>query len=558
VSEPVLSVRDLTVTYAGIVHAVRGVSFDVAPGECLALVGESGSGKSSIARAVIGLLPGVASVTGSIRLQGREVVGATAGDLEAWRGVIVGYVWQNPFEATNPLDTIFGHVAEAWRSHGGEVGKESVADRLHHLGIPEPHQRMHRYPHQWSGGMLQRASIAAAYAHHPALIVADEPTSALDADRADATIERLRSQGKAVMLVSHDARLVARHADRVAVCYAGGIVEMAAARDVTTRPRHHYTAGLLRALPSGTSLPQTMPGMPPDPHRLPPGCAFAPRCATATLRCGLERPVLAGGVACFEPLAGEALLDSAQDVARAVPDDAPIVLRAEGLRKLYGNGRLAHTAVERADLTIRRGEIVGISGPSGCGKSTLLRLIAGLECPTAGQLSFGRDRRPGFAMPVFQDATASLDARWPLWRIVSEPATAPHRTRLSRVQRRGLARTLLGDVGLAHVDLEARPSELSGGQCQRVAIARALAADPVLLVADEPTSALDPSVSAVILRLLRGLADRGTAIVIVSHDRAMLVALCDRVLDMRHGELVDDRGRPGPTPTPGGREWRSP
>jgi len=344
--------------------------------------------------------------------------------------------------------------------------------------------------------MLQRATIAAAAAHRPQLIVADEPTSALDADRADATLSALRSTTAAVLLISHDINIVGRHADRIAICYDGRIVEIDEAEAVFRRPQHSYTIALL----------------------------------SAALRAG----------------------DKMASTAKAC---AEVVLEANSVSRVYGRGAETVRAVAKADLSVRQGEIVGIYGASGCGKSTLLRVLATIEPPTTGTISLGgklattsetrrlldRRARSGFVMPIFQDPVNSLDRRWPIWRTITEPLMAKHRENCpSRAERREIARERLAQVGLTQVDLEARPDEMSIGQCQRVSIARALTAEPTLIVADEPTSALDASVSATILRLLAAASERGIAIVIASHDQEMLRALCHRVLRMRDGVLEGD------------------
>jgi len=563
-SQPVLQYDQLRVTYANGAQAVRGVSFTLHAGQCLALVGESGCGKTTMARAALGLLPPGAAVSGSIRLGAHEIVGATPETIRSLRGLVAGFVAQNPFEACHPLDRVEQHGAEAWRAHGQTPPRGAVGAALTNLGIARAPQQMRRYPHQWSGGMLQRATIAAAAAHQPMVIIADEPTSALDADRADATLEALRATGAAVLLVSHDIAVVSRHADLVAVCYAGRIVEIGARADVLGRPRHPYTRGLLAATPRPTQgLPLPLAGTPPALTEQLDGCAFAARCVFAQPECRHHDPPLRDGVACpvLNPVgAVSAALPAAPRTVptpqiegkRQLSTSAPIVVEARGVAQRYGRGARAVDAVRAASLTVRRGEIVGIAGPSGCGKSTLLRLLATIETPSAGAVFLNGEQataggsprllsrlaRSGFVMPIFQDPLGSLDRRWPIWRSVSEPLTAPHRGKqLDAAQHRATAATRLAEVGLGHLDPDARPGELSIGQCQRVAIARALAATPGLIIADEPTSALDASVAAAILRLLATTAQRGTAIVIVSHDRPLLEVLCDQVLTMRDGVL---------------------
>jgi peptide/nickel transport system ATP-binding protein len=491
--QAVISFADVAITYASGVEAVRGITFQINEGECFALVGESGSGKTTLARATLGLLPAQTKINGSIRVNGIELIDASPKSLRRLRGLVIGFVSQDPFNACNPLARVSNHVAEAWLAHGSRPPAGAVAEALETLGIENAERRSKQYPHQWSGGMLQRAAIAAASSRHPQLIVADEPTSALDTDRADATLFALRSTKASVLLISHDINLVRRHADRIAVCRNGRIVEIGDTETVLSNPHHPFTKALL----SDSDYSNELSGL------------------------GINRT-------------------------------AEVVLKAEGLSRVYGHGENMIHAVLKADLRVRRGEIIGIYGPSGCGKSTLLRLLAAIEPPTTGTVSMGselpendakkprngRREKRGCVMPIFQDPMSSLDARWSAWRTITEPLMAKHRSdRPSRAARREIARSYLEKVELEEIDLESRPDELSIGQCQRISIARALVAEPELIVADEPTSALDASVAASVLRLLTAASETGIAIVIVSHNQSLLHAFCHRVLSMNNGSL---------------------
>jgi peptide/nickel transport system ATP-binding protein len=470
-----LRCENLRVRYASGLVAVDGADFSIAPGECLALVGESGSGKTTIARAILGLLPADAEVSGVLRLGPTDLLNLGEAGFRQLRGRQIGYVAQDPYQACDPLRTVGDHVGDAWRALGTRAEPRTVADRLTQAGIEAAGRTMLDHPHRWSGGMLQRASIAAAGAHKPPLLVADEPTSALDADRADAIIGTIRATGAAVLLVCHDLPLVRRHADRVVVCKDGRIVETGSCAEIFDRPQHPYTKILVNAAAAVT----------------------APR----------MRAPATGGQVFF----------------------------ATDLRRTYRQPDHEHCAVDGVDLALRRGEIVGITGPSGCGKSTLLRLVAGLEQPCSGSVErFGVG--PGSVMPVFQDPVAGLDRRWPVWRSLTEPLTA--RGRLESAERKVAARAALQRLGLGEIDIEALPGELSSGQCQRISVARALIGAPLLLVADEPTSALDTRATAQVMAMIELAAAQGAGVLLVSHDRALLTAYCHRVIEMRDGRFV--------------------
>jgi peptide/nickel transport system ATP-binding protein len=480
-TNPVLRYEGVTITYPNGFCAAREVSLSIAPGECLALVGESGCGKTTLARAALGLLPAETRINGVIRLGETEIIGASPATLRNLRGRAAGFVAQDPFSACNPLARVAGHVAEAWRAHGLPPPRGKIIHQLEALGINDAGDRIEQYPHEWSGGMLQRATIAAATAHQPPLIIADEPTSALDADHTQAVLELLRSLNTALLLISHDLNLVAQYADRIAVCQNGHIVESGATGEILRQPRHPYTMRLLNSSPQSMVISSTVSG--------------------------------------------------------------EVILEATGITKTYRRSGHSIRAVNGVNLRVRQGEIVGICGPSGCGKSTLLRLLGKMEPPTKGRVLPGGKpaARGGFVMPIFQDPISSLDPRWAIWRTLTEPLMAKHRRpKPMRQERLGIARERLASVGLAEIDLEARPAELSVGQCQRIAIARALLAEPSLIVADEPTSALDAIIAGEILRRLAEAAAAGTAIVLVSHDRRILNAMCHRVLTMREGILQEE------------------
>lgn len=447
----ILSLEDLSVSYsAG--PAVSGITLSVSPGECLALVGASGSGKSTIAQALLGLHRPETRVTGRMCIAGRQMAKATEADWAALRGTKVGYVSQDPYSACDPLRSVGHHLREAWHGKCARPEPGWVEGRLTKVGIAEAARMAAQPPHAWSGGMLQRACIAAAGALTPPLIVADEPTSALDAERADDVLAAIRASGAAILLISHDLGLVRRHADRVVILDNGRLVDSCAVANLGDEGRHPATRRLARALVTSAQSTLDMP-------------------------------------------------------------DRKTLLIAKGLCREHTRGR----RIGPVDLTAREGEVTGLIGASGAGKSTILRLISGQETPDAGRIDRAYAlRRTGAIMPVFQNPAASLNAYWPIWRTVSEPATASQRLRWRA--RRDLAADLLARVGLKDTDLEARPGEFSLGQCQRIAIARAIAAKPLLLIADEPTSALDTVSRAQIADLIATLRDQGLAIVLASHD----------------------------------------
>lgn len=480
-SVPSLQIADLGVTYSGGHEAVRGVSFTVAEGESVALVGESGCGKTTCIRSVQDLLDARARVSGRIVVSGTELTGMPGKQRRQFSSRTLGYVAQDPYGAYDPLRTVGHHVREPLLIHGMRPDLDQLAGQLRDVGVPEPELRLSQYPHQWSGGMLQRADIVASTLLDPSLTLADEPTSALDADLADAVMAVLRARSRSLLFVTHDLALAGRHADRILVMCDGQIVEEGAPDQVLGSPGHEQTRLLLDA--------------------------------------SIRKPM-----------------------ARREPGEGAAVVRASEITKAYAASGTRHTAVRAADIEVRSGEIVGIVGPSGSGKSTLLRLLAGIEAPDSGTVLWGEDetRRPaiGSIMPVFQDPLTSLDARWPIWRSITEPLTV--KRRLSRSERKRIAHDSLVSVGLDQADVTAHPRQLSVGQAQRVAAARAIIARPQLIVADEPTASLDVKTSQTMMSLLRELSDaQKVAQIIVSHDVALLDSVADRVLFMRDGRLLE-------------------
>ncbi|MFI6498020.1 dipeptide ABC transporter ATP-binding protein [Nonomuraea typhae] len=566
-----LTIRDLSVEIRRgdrIVRPVSGVSLALDRGETLGIVGETGSGKSMTGLAIMGMLPPGGRVTaGSIELDGRELVGLPAAQYRAIRGDDVAMVFQDSMTALNPTKRIGEQIAEPVRLHRGASKREArarAAEMLALVGLPRPAERLDDFPHQLSGGMRQRVMIAMALACEPRLVIADEPTTALDVTIQAEILELLdglRSRlGMAMILITHDMGVIARHADRVGVMYAGRLAETGPTPVLFTRTRHRYTQALLSSIPSltqdrGQEL-FSIPGAPPDLTVVQAGCAFAARCTAATARCHEELPPPTAEAdghvhACRHPADGPA---ARAGMRLGVP--APVVaeprLRVVGLRREYpvGGGRpfgrrRTVKAVSGVSFEVAAGETFGLVGESGCGKSSLGRMLVALDRPDSGEVIF--DGTPVTRMPgprrtqlqmMFQDSNASLDPRMRIGTILREPLAVQGIG--TRAQRTARARELLRDVGLPENVLERYPYELSGGQRQRVGLARALALDPKVLVADEPVSALDVSIRSQILNLMRRIQlERGLSSVVISHDLAVVRYLADRVGVMYLGKLIE-------------------
>ncbi|MEU1674486.1 ABC transporter ATP-binding protein [Streptomyces roseifaciens] len=571
-----LVVRDLHVDFdgpGGPVPAVRGVGLTLHRGEVLGLVGESGSGKSTVALAAMGLLPRTARVRGSVLAGGTEMLGAGEKALSRLRGSRVAMVFQDPLSALTPVHRIGDQIAEAVRIHQDvtrDKARRRAVELLDLVGIPDPARRARAYPHEFSGGMRQRAMIAMAVANDPDVILADEPTTALDvtvqAQILDVLRTARRETGAALLLVSHDLGVIAGMADRVAVMYAGRVVESAPVDELFAAPRMPYTIGLLGAVPrpdAGGRPLTPVPGSPPDPRKISGGCPFAPRCPLADDACA-DEPALAGSgghlAACVKtpgpglyPVPGLPPVRAAADAPRG---ELPSVLRVQGLTKTFPvfkgaafRRRVGSVyAVDGVDLDIRRGETLGLVGESGSGKSTALMEILRLAAPESGEVEIlGRSaaaltKRQAHALRgsvqiVFQDPMASLDPRMPVGDIVAEPLRAQGHGRAAAA---GRVPGLLELVGLEAGHADRFPHEFSGGQRQRIGIARALAVEPELLVLDEPVSALDVSVQAGVLNLLQRLKrELGLAYLFVSHDLAVVRHVADRVSVMYLGRTVE-------------------
>ncbi len=591
-----LSVRDLTVSFptdGGELKAVRGLSYDIAPREVVAMVGESGSGKSAAAMAVIGLLPEYATVSGSVRLRdspvrpgttmdGQELLGLADDEMSKIRGLRIGTVFQDPMSALTPVYTVGDQIAEAIRVHNPDVSRAEARKRavglLELVGIVQPDQRARAFPHELSGGERQRVVIAIAISCDPDLIICDEPTTALDVTVQAQILEVLKTArdvtGAGVLIITHDLGVVAEFADRALVMYAGRAVEVATVPQLYADRRMPYTAGLLGSVPRldaprGERL-VPIPGAPPSLVALPPGCPFAPRCPLAIDDCLAAEPdlmtVAAGhaehSAACIrtEQVAGRSAAEiyGVATEPGEIDDGGPpeVVVRVREVSRTY---RLTKgvvfrrqigevRAVDRVSFEVQQGRTLGIVGESGSGKSTVLHEILELTAPQSGTIEvLGEDvatlsphrRRElrGDVQVVFQDPVAALDPRMPVFDILAEPLDANGFDKTAIDNR---VAELLELVGLRRADASRYPGEFSGGQKQRIGIARALALRPKILALDEPVSALDVSIQAGIINLLLDLQrEFDLSYLFVSHDLSVVKHLAHQVAVMYRGAIVE-------------------
>jgi microcin C transport system ATP-binding protein len=503
-SAPVLDVQGLNIRFrqdGRVIHAVRDVSFSVGKGETVALVGESGSGKSVTALSTVALLPDSAEVSGSIRYEGAEMVGAPEAELRRVRGNDISFIFQEPMTSLNPLHTIERQLAESLALHQGLTGdaaRARIIELLQKVGIREAESRLGAYPHQLSGGQRQRVMIAMALANGPDLLIADEPTTALDvtiqAQILDLLAELKAREGLSMLFITHDLGIVRRIADRVCVMQGGEIVEQGTAAEIFANPQHPYTRKLLAAEPTGR----------PD-------------------------PVPAG----------------AQEVVRTEHLRVWFPIHAGFLRRTVGHVK----AVNDASLSVRAGETLGIVGESGSGKTTLALAILRLTPSTGPVVFLGRDLQglKGAELRgirrdlqiVFQDPYGSLSPRMTVEDIIAE-GLGVHGLEPGE-DRRAMVAAIMTEVGLDPATMGRYPHEFSGGQRQRIAIARAMVLEPKFVMLDEPTSALDMSVQAQIVELLRDLQKkRELSYLFISHDLKVVRALCNYVIVMKNGKVVEE------------------
>ncbi len=540
-----VEVTDLTVGF-GELRAVDGLFFRLERGAALALVGESGSGKSTVASALLGLHRGTgAYVGGSVEVAGIDVQRASDDELRRLRGARAAMVFQDPLSSLDPYYAIGDQIAEVYRVHtraSRRAARARAVEVLDRVGIPDAGRRSRARPHEFSGGMRQRALIAMALACEPDLLIADEPTTALDVTVQAQILDLLHTlreeTGMGLLLVTHDVGVAAGSVDEILVMRHGRVVEHGPVATVLGSPAQPYTRELLNAVPrvDGPDIPR--PRVEGPPAAVGGTASVTPSAGSASVTASGASAGTRPGTASGASSGTRPGTVSGMAVGPAV-DEAPtaVVLEAVGLRREFGRGKRAFAAVDDVSLTVRRGETLGVVGESGSGKTTLGRMLVGLLEPTAGRISPGGGVRPDVQM-VFQDPVSSLNPR----RSVGESIADPLRARGERDEGgiRERVRELLERVGLEGAHYDRYPHEFSGGQRQRVGIARALAADPRVIVCDEPVSALDVTTQAQVVALLGELRrELGLALVFVAHDLAVVRQVSDRVAVMRGGRIVE-------------------
>ncbi|QOS14099.1 ABC-type transport system ATP-binding protein (plasmid) [Haloferax gibbonsii] len=584
--EPLLEVTNLKTQFhtdRGVVKAVDGVSFTIQEGETHGFVGESGAGKSVTARSIMRLIQHPGRIeSGEIRFRGKDIRSMSEPELRSVRGDEIAMVFQDPMTALNPAYTVGTQIIDVIKQHDPGISREDARNRtirlLGDVGIPDPAQRVDDYPHQFSGGMRQRALIAMAISCGPELLIADEPTTALDVTIQAQILELLKDLQEqydlAIHLITHDMGVIAEVCDRVSVMYGGKIVEEGPMEEIFDAPKHPYTIGLMKAIPRMNdprdrldAIPGNMPGL----INTPSGCSFRDRCPHAKPECAEDEPPLSAvsvddvhRSACVRM--DEIDLDAAREISsgestRPVRDLGETLVSIDSLQKYFepesqawyekwlGTPSYVH-AVEDVSFSIRRGETLGLVGESGCGKTTLGRTVLRLYEPTSGRVLYAgsdltemqkrelKSARSDLQM-IFQDPFSSLNPRKTVKNIIGRPLEV-HGLVDNEDEKEARVTELLDEVGLKPSHLNRYPHEFSGGQKQRIGLARALAVEPDFIVADEPVSALDVSVQAKILNKLMDLQDEyGLTFLFIAHDLNVVQHIADRIAVMYLGEVVE-------------------
>ena len=518
-----LEITDLTLDLPNGKRLLGGISIRVEAGETVGLVGESGSGKSLTARSVLGLLPEGAITGGSVQIDGHSVLGASNAELLGVRRSAAAMIFQDPRVGINPMRTLGDHMTESLRLCQGVAASEArgiATELLRSVRLPRPEEHLGQYPHEFSGGMLQRVMIAGALTSSPKLLICDEPTTALDvttqAEIIQVLAEQRASRGMGMLFITHDLNLAASICDRVYVMSAGKVEEQGSAQEIFRHPSAEYTKRLIAATPSVEVASPVEP--------------------------------VASLVELVETKSS-AHLDKLDE--REAPSADTMLFTRELAKTYHPRGKEPVRAVVGASISIERGRALGVVGESGSGKSTLARMIVGLESPDSGELLIGgkertaaprgkaeRLARARSVQMVFQDPYLSLDPRIAVGRAIEDTLRLHHQGSSSDLKQQVLG--LLDDVGLSPEHAQALPRTLSGGQRQRVAIARAVGIKPELLVMDEATSALDVSVQAQVLDMVaRVREERGLTVLFISHDLGVVRRVCDETVVMRRGEIVE-------------------
>ena len=572
-----LDVKNLRIGFrqgGTIARAVEDTSFSIRRGELLALVGESGSGKSVTAMSLLGLLPEVSAVisNGTAMFDGHDLLKMSRKELNEIRGNRISMIFQEPMTALNPVLTIGWQIGEVLKRHRGldkEETQKQVVELLRKVGIPSPEKRAEDYPHQLSGGMRQRVMIAIALACRPELLIADEPTTALDvtvqAQIMDLLAELRTEYKTSVLFITHNLALVREQADRVAVMYAGSIMEQGTCEEIFKAPMHPYTRLLMQSVPSTTQRGRrlaSIAGMVPKGTDVIPGCGFASRCPFKTDACDAQKPSLetlegVHEVACLRLKELQQLEKSSDKAENVHSQNGQTVLKVNGLRVWFPvkAGILKRTvghvkAVDGISFELKKGETLAVVGESGCGKTTIGKSIVGLAPRTEGDVLLadgdGNMTPPDMAtlrqrvQMIFQDPFSSLDPRLMVGETIEEGMEV-HGVGKDAAERQALMEKLSIRVGLSPDVLNRYPHQFSGGQRQRIGLARALAVNPEVIICDECTSALDVSVQAQILNLLKELQDElGLSYLFITHDLSVVSYLADRVAVMYLGRIVEE------------------